>query len=467
MAQRRTTHKRSKACGESTARPSVRRASASSSKHPSAREQKFSRTPDNRQAGLHIPTSNGEILITRRHFLYGALGVGALAAVAAGGTALQSAAQQKDAIAYLSVPNDAVFTFDDCTEIPLSENLQLLGSYEFPYGTLIWSNNNTNAACLLPTDAAKPLTHVGILSLATGTTTTVLSAAISQNEGFEIYDVRASETGLIWTEANILEGTWRIYTAPLQDTALGVATLADHGNEDWETPTIAAVGTSAFWQRLPKTKGAASKEKSTLQRAAFGSTTTEILYTSTGRMSTPLYPLQESIVITPRVETANVYHQLTCISAIDGQTLDTMILPASMKPLEAGYGPTGFTFSFDSIYNYGEGISNLGTYTPQSAHDPGNYQGLTWFRFGRTPSAPPAWCGNFFMVKSTSQVCGIDLANKTYFSCDTESGCEDWGDYLASTGVCKTIVTFMNIDTISASGTAKKFCRVRIWTPVA
>ncbi|MEG0776460.1 MAG: Tat pathway signal protein [Raoultibacter sp.] len=406
-------------------------------------------------------------MITRRHFLYGALGVGALAAAAAGGTAIQNAAKEQNNVSYLEVPQDAVFTLEDCTEIPVDQNLRLVGSYEFPYGTLAWSNNDSNAACLLPTESAKPLTQVGIIDLASGTTTTILEGAIGQNEGFEIYDVRASEAGLIWTEANILKGTWRIYTATLHEVTLGVPTLVDQDDSRWETPSIAAVGTSAFWQRLPKPKGEAAKEDSLLRRAIFGSASSEVLYSSKGRMSTPIYPLQDSVVITPRVESANIYHQLTRIGVSDGQTLDSLILPAAMKPLEAGYGPTGFTFSFDSIYNYGEGIANLGTYVPKIPPDAGNYGGLPWFRFDKTPSAAPAWCGNFFMVKSTRTICGINLADKTYFSCDVENGCEDWGDYLATTGTGKTIVTFANIDTTTASGEVKKHCRVRIWSSIA
>ncbi|MEG2368617.1 MAG: Tat pathway signal protein [Raoultibacter sp.] len=404
--------------------------------------------------------------MTRRHFLYGALGLGVVAAAAFGGGALQEAAKKRDSITYLEVPENAVFTLSDCTEIPLDQGLQLTGSYEFPYGTLVWSSNDTNAACLLPTETAKPLVHVGIITLASGETTTVLEAALGQSEGFEVYDARASELGMIWTEANILEGTWRVYAASLSATTLGKPALLDQGDAQWEAPTIAAVGNSAFWQCLPQIKGSASREKSLLKRASFSGKDTETLYASTGRMSTPIYPLRDSVVITPRVDTSNIYHQLTHIGT-DGQTLDTMVLPASMKPLEAGYGPTGFTFSFDSIYNYGGGIANLGTYTPQSDHDPENYQNLSWFRFDKAPSAPPAWCGKFFIVKSTRAICGVNFADKTYFSCDIDNDCDDWGDYLASTGICKTIVTFMNIDSVSASGTAKKFCRVRTWMPTA
>ena len=46
---------------------------------------------------MRIPKPNGgEILLTRRHFLYGAIGVGALAAVGGGAVAVTSAMKQDD-----------------------------------------------------------------------------------------------------------------------------------------------------------------------------------------------------------------------------------------------------------------------------------------------------------------------------------------------------------------------------------
>lgn len=87
------------------------------------------------------------------------------------------------------------------------------------------------------------------------------------------------------------------------------------------------------------------------------------VYTSMGRMSTPVYSYKDGVVITPRAKSGNIYYQLTYINN-KGEVQDSICLPQNMRPLEAGYGQTGFNFSFDAIYNYGEGISNLGTYTP-------------------------------------------------------------------------------------------------------
>lgn len=93
-----------------------------------------------------------------------------------------------------------------------------------------------------------------------------------------------------------------------------------------------------------------------------------VIYTSKGRMATPVYAYEDGVVITPRANTANIYYQLTYIDSKD-KVVDSIALPQSIKPLEAGYGNTGFNFSYDAIYNYGEGLSNLGTYTPLSKSD--------------------------------------------------------------------------------------------------
>lgn len=423
--------------------------------------------------GTTAHESHSSTLITRRRFLYGAVGAGiATTAVVGGAFAFSGATEAQGAdeeITVLKVPTDAVSTSDECVEIEdISSSVSLVGSFELPYGTLIWSNNDTLAACLLPTtESARPLAQISFLYLGSGENRIILEEAVGQAEGFDIYDVRASEQGLIWTEANILDGIWRIYTATYSDAGLGTPALVDEGDaENWETPTIAAVGSYAFWQVLPALGGLMTAEASLLKRAQWGSSDTETTYTSIGRMSTAPYPLVDSLVITPRTDSTTINYQLTLIEAKSGDVLDSLILPTSMKPLEAGYGTNGFTFSFDARYNYGEGIANIGTYTPTEVYGTDDYSAMNWFSFSRTPTAAPAWCNGWFIVKSTRSVCGVDIANKQYFALPVESGCDDYGDYLATTGSTSSFVTFTNVDDTAVDGTEKHFCLVRVWSPV-
>ena len=117
--------------------------------------------------------------------------------------------------------------------------------------------------------------------------------------------------------------------------------LVEEGDGDWEMPTIAAVGNRAFWQVLPKASGPKKTEPSLFKRATMGANDIETLWTSIGRMATAPYATGDSVVITPRTDTSSIHYQLVRVDANTGEALDTMALPTSMKPLEAGYGNTG------------------------------------------------------------------------------------------------------------------------------
>lgn len=465
-------HRRASGAGRfrSATSPTPRAASVRPSARTSSRGPAHGSPPS---GGVRVPTpSGGEVLLTRRHFLYGALGIGALAAAGAGGTVIaqQMGSASDDDVAVLEVPKSAVtavIASDAFAEVDFAERMQLASTCELPYGSLVWANDDEIAACLLPGETGKPLTQVALLSLSSGSYATVLERAVGSDEGFEVYDVRATSSGLVWTEADILDGVWRIYTARSDGSSLGTPTLVDEGNADWETPAIAAVGNRAFWQVLPKADGAKRTEDSLLKRATMGATDVEVAWTSHGRMASAPYGLEDSLVITPRADTGSVHYQLTHLDAASGEALDTLVLPSSMKPLEAGYGATGFTFAFDGAYQYGDGIADLGTYLPAATVTDGGYSAAPWVRFDRSPSAAPAWCGSFFMVKSTSAVCGVDLDAREWFAFDVESGADTYGEYLASTGIRDTVVTFSNIDDKPVNADPRKCCLVRVWTPTA
>lgn len=438
-------------------------ASASPTKRETDRSRALNKTV------VSIPTEHGTFDLTRRHFVMGAVGVAAIAAVGVGASAIADHldASSADDVTVLQVPEAAVTTNDGLTEAEADANMALVGSFELTYGTQVWACGDDVAACLVPGETSTPLSTVDLLWLGSGTTQTVLSAAVGQDEGYSIYDARATASGVVWVEADILEGTWRVYAAALSNGTLQTPNVLDERSvADWETPQIAAVESTAYWQVLPQTDGSYATEASALRAADMASGATRTVYESYGRMATPPYATAEGVVITPRANTSGVNYQLTLIEADTDAVLDTMVLPQSMKPLEAGYGDTGFMFSFDAIYNYGDGISQLGTYVPLTDASGSDYSAAPWFRYGRNPSAPPAWCGRFLMVKSITSVVGVDLSAGTYFSLGVESGADDYGDYLASTGSNGTVVTYSNIDSDPLDGEARTCCLVRVWSPL-
>lgn len=408
---------------------------------------------------------NEQVLVTRRRFLYGALGVGAAAAIGTGAVVLGSHSDD-DEITYLEAPEDALTKLADLEALDTSEgHVTQIGSYDLPYGTLIWANDDQVAACLLPTETGKPLTQIGILWLGSGNMTTVLEQAVGTKEGFEVYDARATSTGVVWTEADVLEGTWRIYSARLANGALASINMLEEGDSTYDTPTLAAVDDRAYWQMLPKLPNDAGLT-SQLRKASFGAPMATTVFESARRMGTPPYAADGGIVITPRVDSSSVYYQLTRLDVSTNEVTDTLTLPGAMKPLEAGYGKNGFMFSFADIYNYGGAISNLGTYTPMALPTDGNYDNAKWFGFARTPTAAPAWCNDLLIVKSSYSVCGVDLDAGQYFALDVDNGADSYGEYLASTGSRSTFVTFTNIDYSPVGSDPVKTCRVKVWTTV-
>lgn len=411
-------------------------------------------------------------LVTRRRFLVGGA---AAAAVAVVGGAAVAASQKSDAptIETLSVSTDDVFTIDSCTQVDTSSAFKQEGSYSLPYGTLIWSNDDAFAACLLPTDTASPLAQGALLNLATGKYETVLKNANGASDGFEVYDFRATSQGAVWIEANIFEGLWRVLVGSLSNGSnLQNTRIVDSGDSSTETPALAAVGAHAYWVCQPASSASDAKTGTAqLKRASFSSGDAEDVYGTAGRMACPPYAASDGVVIAPRHPDSSRYYQLVRIADDSGQATDAITLPSGMKPTEVGWGPNGFSFCFESIYSYGDGIANMGTYAPATEHAPGaSYDGGSWFRFGRTPSAEPAWCGpSWLMVKSTQAVAAVNVGNRTYCTFDVPSGPTSWGDYLCTTGTHARIVTAAQVGkaTAEASGqsdsTNSTTCTVRVW----
>lgn len=403
------------------------------------------------------------LVMSRRAFLYGTAAAGASAALALGLAGCDVIAGGED-IPYLKVPESSLVTLNDFEVLDSpAESIHLVSTFEIPYGSLVWANDDEVAACLLPTSTGSPLTKVGLLFLGSGMLATVLERAVGAVEHFEIYDVRATKEGVVWTEANVLQGIWRVYTAKLAGDAFdGEPQLVEEGDSTYDTPMLAVTEKWAYWQVVPKAPNDAGLT-SRLMSASFGRADVTCVYENARRIGAPPYSSPESVTIAPRLDASTTYYQLTNIDGKSDEVVDTLTLPGGMTPLETGYGKTGFMFSFANIYNYGEGISNLGTYTPIRKPSNGDYSNATWFGFARTPTAAPSWCGDLLIVKSSYSVCGVDLNKKTYFAIDVDDGADDYGEYLASSGMHDSFVTYANIDHRPIGSAAIHACRVKLW----
>lgn len=248
------------------------------------------------------------VVITRRQLLYGAVGVAALGGAGFAYSQYSRKKAEESAVNSLAVSNDAVLSSNDLEQAKASAYVTREASFHLPYGTLLWCDDDSVAACLLPGEAANPLTQIALLWLSSGNYPVVREQAVGQSEGFNIFDVRATSEGLVWVECNVLAGTWRVYTASMDsEGSVGNSILMDEGDANWEAPSITMVGNMAFWQVLPTKTGEMSKEDSLLKKAPVGTENVSVVLSSHGRMATAPYPYADSVICTPRAEAGSVH----------------------------------------------------------------------------------------------------------------------------------------------------------------
>ena len=93
-----------------------------------------------------------------------------------------------------------------------------------------------------------------------------------------------------------------------------------------------------------------------------------------------------------------------------------------------------------------------------------NYNDLPWFRYSRSPITAPCWCGNWFIVKSTTALSGVHFASKSYFAIDTVSGADTYGEQLVSSGNCSSFVGLSQVtDDANADN---NHTLIRVFTPI-
>lgn len=175
---------------------------------------------------------NGKLLLTRRNVIYGAIGAGAVLVAATGVKfATDTVSNIVNHVNTISVPKKDVVNSDNLLE---SENpfMTVARTIELPYGSLAFANSSSLITCIIPSDQAKPLATVEVINMDSGNQTTILSSSVGQSKGFEIYDARANDNGVIWTEVNILQSEWRIYASEFTGAYNVNPVLLDTGGMD-------------------------------------------------------------------------------------------------------------------------------------------------------------------------------------------------------------------------------------------
>ena len=402
-------------------------------------------------------SDNGKLHVTRREFLLGSAGV----AVAAIGTTMivSGCSPEEDAgvaADELEVSESQVVQSSDFTELEMDDCVEQTAAFELPMGSVGSMSCDGLALFLVPGETTDVRTRLAILSLESATLTTVLDRAVSHDDGFQIYDARCNNDIIIWVECNLHTEDWRVYIAPVTNSAaIGSPLLIDQGDYDFDPPLLCVSGKRAFWTVMPFEEGSASDTDSLLKTATVSQKTPDVVYTSQGRMVASPQATDGIVTIVPRVDGKRRY-QMTALKDDTFEVIAAQVLPSSMRVNDAIYLDGSFIFGIEQSYDFGGGISSFGTYAAM--------EGGKYLRFNRTPMDTPCKCGKYLVIKSTKSAVGLDLSTQSYFAIPTVPDCENYGDFLLSTGTVKRIVVYTSVP--EGDGSGDGIVKVRAYAPL-
>jgi hypothetical protein len=391
--------------------------------------------------------------LTRRGFVTGVLGAGA-AALAAGSAAALSACGSSDEkqltnlastdvsdedVVSLEVAPEQVLDASTLEEAPFEDYLKLQASYELPLGSLFSQIDSSFVLVVVPGSQGESFRKIALLDLNSGETAVLVSQPAGEGRNKVIYDARATRTALIWVEVDLGDLTWQVYIALLAGTAVGTARLVEEGNADYEPPMLAIASEKAYWTVMPNAAGTANLEDSLLKALKLGSDVNfaqEAPYTvlvSHGRMITNPLVTDGIITFVPRVDTANVYYQLTAYRCADDKPVDFTVMPQSLRVSDALYLDEGFSFCIENNYDYAGGISTFGTYYKLTD---GKY-----LKVNKTPMSAPVRFKDCLIVKSIYNIVGIDIVKSKSFVIQAPPESSGFGEALVGWGKQDKVVT--------------------------
>ncbi len=394
--------------------------------------------------------------ISRREFFslpVKAAAAGAVAASVAGASVTLEGCGEDDSttgeLEVIDVPEDNVVTLDAFKQIDKEKDYCTVTKLAtLPAGTMLYATSDTVAAALCTGETASPLSTAGLFSLTSGTLTPVLDEAVGHDEGYSIFDVRASNKIFVWVESNYLTSDWRVYCASLRGaTGIGSPVLVDEGDAEYDPPEIAAVGERAYWIVEPATSGTKTQEDSYLKTASDVGATAEII-TSRGRFNGGLQVSNGILCAMPRAySSGTVYYRLAAVEGATGSLVDSIVMPRSFAPGTAIYMDGNFAFTIEAGYDYGGGIANVGTYYP--------LDGTTWLRLVRTPITAPGLCRDWLFSKSGSRTVFVDRAGQRYFTVNPPDNSEDYGDYHIQVGETGAVYTYATVTSADSDDTSR------------
>ena len=298
---------------------------------------------------------NGEYKgFSRRRF---ALGSVAAAGAVAAATGLSACGGDEDEKKPTGEPQE----IDDESIVPVLDDykaqdfgLAAAQTWILPLGTVLFHCEGSWAAAMLTPESALHPNTLGVLSLASGSLTTVREDAIN-GRLYTFFDVRCGSSVFAWVEIDYNTRDWKLYGQGFSEGALtGEPAELDSGNADWEPPMFTVAGDSVIWQKMPLASGSKSSSASHCLRWHVGDKEGSEIWESVGRFATHPRVSDNILTIVPRVlNEEGTYYGMTAIELDDDKhkQMDQLVLPASIRPFDAVYTGEQFVFSIEASYN--------------------------------------------------------------------------------------------------------------------
>lgn len=395
------------------------------------RESHFDMRPDNRVDGPHG--------VSRRTVLKGTAAAGvALTAISLVGCGSDDNAS--------SVSGEPQVITDDSKIINVAEDYEGVDTtlsaqfeWDLPLGTVPFHCEGSLAALLEAPASARTVNTLGIISLASGDTSTLVTEPV-MGKTYAFHDVRCSERVYAWVEMDYATGAWVLIAQALENgTLVGDPVELDEGDADWEPARFTAAGSSVIWQKMPFATGAKSAEFSLCYLWNVGDEKGRELYESPGRFATWPHVSDGYLTIAPRINSEDgTFYGLTALDLQNNNKVAAqLVMPETVSPFEAVFMGGSFAFSVEANYGYGGSLGNMGTFIGNS--------GGPFVYLSREPLACVTGKGNLYVIKAQSSHFVVDTGAQTYAILAAPDKALDFGDYPASEGTTDRLVTYATV----------------------
>ena len=342
----------------------------------------------------------------------------------------------------------------ESVDLPLTDEK----SYELPVGVVLLPGDEDWIPATSAGSSAYPMVKASAFSVSSGKLVDVVEEPRSKDQVTTvIYDVCCSNDAFAWVELNLITRSWVLYASSFKKGELtGEVSTLWKADANYDPPSLAVSGKKVIWLVMPSTTGESTEESSYAYLWEAGADDATVVVESPGRFATDPAVSDGVVTLTPRVRAdEGVYYGATAYSLDDdlSSVVDQLVLPQTVKPLNATRIGDVFAVSIEASYSTGGLLGEMGTYIGTSD---GSFVALS-----REPSAPVSGKDGLFVVKSQASYFVVNTEDRTYAVLQAVNRAVDYGEYPARAGTCDTFVTYATVkdqDTgIPASVTVRTF----------